>query len=208
MAAVVLRHEIEVVDTLTALGVPLEVLRDATLEGETHRDACTPFDPAVAPGFISYARTTRRLRELLVPRGWRKVDEENLALVVSPNGTMAIAVSTGDEGTGISYRDVKSKYPKGPATMAAVVRNRQLDLFGDPQPDPGEPASARRTWLLMRRRVDNKLFSELSLPQAIGDDGRVEEWSKRIILPPLDLEPGIDFSPDDGEDVVIEVTRR
>jgi hypothetical protein len=201
----ILRQEIEVVDALTALGVRRELLIEALLDGEAQRDACTPFDPSSAPGFVSYARTTRKLRELLVPLGWHSVDEDNLALVVSPNGDMAIAVSTGDEGTGVAYRPVKSKYPKGPATIAAVARN-QLLLFGEPNPKR-EPVLDRKMWMLLRRRLNSTLYCELSLPQSVGEDERVEEWATRIILPAMNLEPSI-APPDSGDDIVIDISRR
>ena len=207
MQPVVLKDPIEVVDALAELGLSWDVLREAMLGGEGERDECTANDPPGAPGFFSYARTTRRLGELLIPSGWTRQDKENLALVVSPSRDIAIAVSTGDEGTGVHYLPARSKYPKGPATVTAVEQNRQLLLFHN-ESQKTTPPAAWRTWLLLRRRVGNKLYCELSLPYSVGEDDRVEEWTRRIIFDPISFEPSINDGDDTGDPIVINVPRR
>lgn len=56
-----------VAGALARLGLRREVLVEAVLAGEAARDSCTANDPLIAPGFMSWARTTRGLREQLVP---------------------------------------------------------------------------------------------------------------------------------------------
>jgi hypothetical protein len=214
MESAVWHDPIAVADALAEMGLSLELLEDAVRAGEELRDSCTPNDPSSAPGYFSYAHTTRRLAELLVPLGWSRRDVANLALIVSPSEALAIVVSTGDEGTGAHYRQVKSKYPKGPATAMVVERNRQLDLFQpNPLPDEGleEPDDGRpfTTWMLLRRRVGDTVFWELSLPCQVGEDGRVDEWVRRIVFQSISLTPRIDDDGgDSGDEIVIDVPRR
>lgn len=211
MESAVWHDPIVVTDALAEMGLSLEALQDAVKAGEELRDGCTQNDPSNAPGVFSYARTTRRLAELLIPDGWVRRDVANLALVVSPSEDLAIVVSTGDDGTGAYYRPVKSKYPKGPATVLVVERNRQQLDFFRPNPEPPDPQEVKActTWMLLRRRVGDTLFWELSLPYKVGEDGRVEEWMRRIVFEPISLAPRIDDEGgDSGENIVIEIPRR
>src|SRR5437899_1643631 len=92
----------EIANALKALDLDHEVIREALLGGEAARDACTENDPLSAPGFFAWSFSTRKLRELLIPRSWTRRDLDGLALVVSPSAKMAIVVSTGDTETGKS----------------------------------------------------------------------------------------------------------
>src|SRR5438105_6743044 len=120
----------EVTDALAELGLTPEVLNDAILRGETARDSCTANDPPNSPGFYSWAGTGRALRDILVALGWVINDDVNYSRVVNEELNIAIAVVTGDEATGNRDFSPKTKYPKGPATQAAVTVN-QASLFGE-----------------------------------------------------------------------------
>ena len=74
---------------------------------------------------------------------------------------------------------------------------------------PGPVPTDRVTWLLLIARGVDEVRCELSLPAAIGDDGRVESWSERIILAPVGRDGEPTVSPADQEpDIVVEVSRR
>lgn len=209
MNITVLHDTAEVIDRLAQLGLTVEVLRDAVAMGEAARNACTANDPTIAPGFFAWARTTRGLRDVLAPGGWRRSRDGGLETVVDPEGKLAIAVATGDDATGRIGVAPKTKSPKGPATAAAIEQN-QMSLFADPDPVVSLPVPAERvTWLLLIARGIDEVRCELSLPEAIGEGGKVEEWSERIILEPVrrDGEPTV--TPADQEpDIVVEVSRR
>jgi hypothetical protein len=216
---VVRKRPIEVTDALSALGLNFEILRDAILAGETARDACTANDPPNAAGFDAWARTVRSLRERLIAWAWTRIDADGLPTIISPSGSIAIAVATGDEGTGKAEASPKTKYPKGPATIAVVTRNRtQLELWESNEEQVTVPNPTPQTWFLLRNRMDDTVYAELSLPAAIGDDGRVEEWAERIVLAPISLDPrgGILAQPspdpsglgDRGEGIEVPVRRR
>lgn len=205
----------EVTDSLSGLGLSVDVLRDAILAGETARDMCTANDPSNAAGFDAWARTVRNLRERLISSEWTRSEVGGLPTVVSPSGSLAMAVATGDEGTGKSNGSPRTKYAKGPATVAAVLRNRtQREFWESDAEEATVPNPTAQTWFLLRNRIDETVYAELSLPAAIGDDGRVEEWIERIILPPISLDPrgGLlqppDAGGDRGEAIDVPVRRR
>jgi len=65
----------------------------------------------------------------------------------------------------------------------------QRDFFESDEEEASIANPTAQTWFLLRNRIDETVYAELSLPAAIGDDGRVEEWIERIILPPISLDP-------------------
>src|SRR5260221_7170676 len=204
MQTAIVRKPVDVANALGELELRFEFLRDAMGSGENARDSCTPNDPQSAPGYFSYAHTTRRLAELLIPLSWTRRDVDGLALIVSPSDDVAIIISSGDEGTGIPNHPVRSRYPKGPATKMAVEQNRQLDLFPRAIQDQNQPGPWR-TWLLLRRRAEDSLYSELSLPHEVGEDDHVVEWTRRIILEPISFKPDIHHEEETGEPINIDI---
>lgn len=212
--------EVAVREQLALLGLTPEDLIDAIKFGEGHRALCTPDDPRGFPGMTAWARTVRGLRTgRLRKAGWTKDDDGNYPTLLNPDKTLAIAVATGDDGTGIydpnrPFDKPKLKYTKGPMTKAAVERNSETPYMW---PDMEEDAQAKRkaleaaanriTWMLMRRRDGDTLFSEFSLPWEISDAGQVDGWKHRIVLEPLDVDPMLHVLDDSGDDSgdVIEV---
>lgn len=210
MRTVIRTSQIDVTNDLAALGVSYDVLREAILVGEYARNECTLNDPPNGPGFIAWDKTLRRLKELLIPEGWTRRDYT----VIRPDNRMAIAVAIGDEATGDENRTPKTKYPKGAATEVAVMINRQqLELFDQILNrtiiEGGAQSDALQTWMLVRNRVDDTIFCELSLPARLGEDGRVEDWGFRIILQPITLEPNpVSGQSDEGQPIEVTVNRR
>ena len=198
----------EVTDALTKIGLTNELLLDAILRGENSRDSCTINDPPSAPGFYSWAGTVRALRDILIPLGWVRNDDVNYSRVVNAELNIAIAVVTGDEGTGNKDISPKTKYPKGPATQAAVSCN-QGNLFGMETPEPElEAEEGWTTWMLLRKRTGDLVYAELSLPSLMSKDGQVERWETRIILEPMTFDPLIDIDDDSGEPPIEVLVRR
>jgi hypothetical protein len=172
-------------ERLEGLGVSADILTQAVLVGEAARASCTFNDPPILPGVLAWGRTVRGLAELLAPKGWIRRDVGNFSTILDKRLGIAIAVATGDEATGLSSGEPRTKYPKGPNTVKVVAQNyRQLRLFDEPGDDK-TPPEAVLTWILLIARVENEVRCELSLPDSIGDDGRVEGWRERIILPPI-----------------------
>jgi hypothetical protein len=161
---------------------------------------------------VPWAKTVRALRESLVARGWRRQEPSNLPLIVSPDCTIAIAVSSGDEYTGVAAGTPQTQYPKGPVTIAAVDSNQMsLALFGQSPPaaSPSGDGPAWVLWILLIANRGNELRCELSLPAQIGEDLRVTGWVERILLEPIVLDQVPAFTTPDAEpSIPVEVRRK
>lgn len=206
-AAAVKTSTIEVVNALADLGLTSEILIEAIRRGEIARDSCTANDAPGAPGFYAWAQTVRGLRDILMPQGWVRNDDVCYSRVISPDKSIAIAVVTGDDGTGNKDMSPKTKYPKGTATQAAVNSN-QWSLFGEPLSVETEEPQTWITWMLLRKRTGDSVFAELSLPSSMTKDGQVESWQTRIILNPILIDPNIEIDDDSSEPPIDVIVRR
>lgn len=201
---------------LQALGSLNEIpLLNAVQQGQLHWSNCTDNHPPLYAPIVAWAETVSALREEVLVLGWVRSDEGNYSRVIDPSRRVAIAVATGDAGTGQSDVIPSTKAPKGPNTIEAITANvGQLDLFLPAPPLDGandaQPADELQTWILLVHRAHNEIRSELSLPHSMGTDGRVNGWRERIILPaiPIDPEPIEVIAPPQQPDLNIEIKRR
>jgi hypothetical protein len=214
----VVHQPVEVQSRLAELGLDPEALAHVIKRGYVAFTMCTVNDPPLFPGFAAWAQTVRALREYVVPQGWRRCDENNYSLVINPTEDMAIAVATGDDGTGCFDAVPTTKSSKGPSTAEAVVANQAQLTFEFEVPeasvvDDGDDDSVeeRMTWLLLVHRGEGELRSELSLPLSMGTDGRIESWQERIVLGAIPTDPTeIDITPPSPvmPDIKVDVKRR
>jgi hypothetical protein len=205
MAALKIKH-LEKVDALSKLGLTEEILENAIRRGEIARDSCTKNDPTCAPGFTAWAKTVRALRDTMMPKGWTRRDDQNFPTVLSPNQKIAIAVATGNEATGVPTADPSMKYSKGAAAQSAVELNQSY-LFPEMQAEKTAEAE-RLTWILLRRRVGEMVYAELSLPALMTKDGHIAKWDTRIILNSIPIDPDIEMQDDSSDDIDVQVIRR
>jgi hypothetical protein len=155
--------------------------------------------------------TVHALRQSLSEDGWDLCDTRNLPVAVSPNGRVAITVSSGDENTGrLGTAVPQTRNPKGTATLGVIAMNqRQLSLFetGSSDTEPRKPEVM--TWVLLVTRDAREVCFELSLPAAIGSDGRVHEWAERILFSPLPHGGQLVVTPPEAEPAVeVAVSRK
>jgi hypothetical protein len=179
---------------LRTLGVQEPELVMAVRAAEVERRSCSSLEPSIAPGFKAWVAGFRTLAEQLVIRGWEKTETKGLPRVLNPETRMAIAVVSGDEGTGIASATPKSKTPKGAQSVFLVHSNEiQQNLFEDRRfrPLPAEQEQVT-WWLLIYSDGLDAIRAELSLPVGMGEDNRFSDWKDRIIieLGDLSLPPG------------------
>lgn len=207
----------EVRARLADLGLAEESLQDVVRQGYLAFANCTENHPPLIPGILAWGETIRALREYLLPIGWTRSDENNYSVVIDPTGRIAIAVATGDDGTGRAYATPSTKAPKGPNTSAAVnVNQLELDLRIEPstresQKSPVEQGEARIvTWLLLMCRAPGEVRCELSLPSSMKVDGHIDGWSERILLGSIPLDGDVIevTPPPSAPDIMIDVRRR
>ena len=183
----------EVATRLATLGLNESELAQAVMRGILARSEVTPNHPPLYAGFVTWGTTVCALREVLLPKGWKRNDEGNYSTVVHPSRTFAIAVATGDENTGNPNSNPMTKSPKGPSTRSAVAVNlNQSLLFPELPALLNDEDENRLTWILLISHVDGKVRSELSLP--INCEGKIDGWQERIILLDTDLDPAQSIS--------------
>src|SRR5438552_5773656 len=152
MTAVVRQESGDVRQRLAELGLQDEPLRDAVRRGQLAFLNCTPNHPPPFPGMSAWAETVCALREVLSPTGWQRSNENNYALSVDPEGLVAIAVATGNDGTGRADVTPSTNARKGPSTLEAIGVNQLQFGFMDDHPVRPAPASSdgndyRMTWI-------------------------------------------------------------
>jgi hypothetical protein len=205
----------EIEARLKAMGLSSVILQEAVETGELFRSGCTSNDPKSLPGFLAWGRTTRALREKLIPKGWERIEILNLPMVVNKEKNMAIAVSSGDDATGNAVLVAKTKYAKGRATEGIIIKNlRQLSLafHEDEKLLPIQPASNQFvTWFLLVSRQNDEVFFELSLPNKIEKGQPVGDWAERIIFPSFQLQGvmgATSYQEQFEEEINVEISRK
>jgi len=185
---------------LVELGLSVDIVADALRRADVDSTACSVLDPPILEGLLRWGRTTKYLREGLLPLGWTFDNPRNLARTISPGGDFAIVVATGNERTGLADVEAGTRHHKGYATERAVIANGQLTLdLGDllrvapfdRAAGTGADAEQPTMWLLLFCVDEDAFRAELSLPAAI-DNGRITQWSERILLPVIARRPGLD----------------
>lgn len=216
---VVRADRFEVWDRLSELGLSLDDLHDVLDRAEAERRTCTGFDPPGLPGSVFWGRVVRYMRETYVPKGWKARNVDQLPLLINPDRSLAVTASSGDWATGISaLYSPRSRYPKGAATGRRVEANGQSTIPGLP-PDlteDGDEDDLLITWVLLyfheKGDEQTKLRCEFSLPLEIGAGGKIDAWSERIILPPLEFPEdviGLDGLDDEGPGAIdVPIERR
>lgn len=188
-------HEIvDVLSRLAELGLDEGDLSDAVMQGMFARSECTPNDPPLTPGYNSWSRTVRALREKLIPKHWTRSDEGNYPLVINPVGNLAIAVATGDECTAIANANPMTKSPKGPRTQSAIEVNQYQNSLFEGFPDfevPETPHKDRVTWILLQHYDQSKKEVRFELSRPSSYAGKVNGWSERIIFNSLPFDSSL-----------------
>jgi hypothetical protein len=214
MTAVVHQEAGDVRQRLAELGLEEQPLRDAVRRGQLAFISCTANHPPQFPGMSAWAETVRALREYVIPLSWQRSNDNNYALAVDPDGQVAIAVATGNDGTGRPEATPSTNARKGPSTLEAIAVNQlQFGFMGD---SPVRRAHAsphatnhRMTWVLLIHRALDEVRCELSLPSSIGEDGHIDAWRERILLGsvPFDTDFAEVVAPPQP-DITIDVRRR
>lgn len=204
---------------LAELGITSEVLIKAVESSQFARAACTENDAPNFPGIAAWNGAVRSLREDLVLENWQRLNDTGQPLIVRPDNTFALTVTSADENTGRKAEfEPRTKSSKGPRTLEKVAQNRWLfpDLEEDEVTRVQEINKRRiNTWMLLIHydKVLGQVRSELSRPVTADEDGIIIGWSERIILPPFDVEPEFDALPDEetgpnGGEIDIDIKRR
>lgn len=190
-----------------------EILRRGHLAGDfTHKGHSRTY-----PGLKVYHETNGELRSYFATRGWALTEEENIPRAVRPDGLVVLTAVSGNEHTGLRGRGMQTRRPRGEAGLRLVQQNRQLALVDLlPEDDPervGIVGQPPKTWFLLYHRAGDVIRSELSLADAVTEEGSLLVWHERLLLPEFNLHDGdgnplMGPAPSPTPDVDVPVTRR
>jgi hypothetical protein len=214
-------HEDEdAVARLAALGLTVDDLVSALVAGDAESRAWTEAAPPNMPGMARWGRTNESLRIGLAKKSknWTYGNPRNLPLTINEPLSVAIVATSGDGGTGRRQWLPSTKYAKGIAVADAVEQNEQLALFSIVDAAVGEALGAvvassngLKTWIYLYMVTPEGIFSELSLPETISDDGYIDKWRERIIFPMYRFDDAVAAAsgrPHDGGEITVTVERR
>lgn len=208
----------DVARQLAALGLVVKDVQDPVIRAVMARNFCTPDHPRIYLGMTAWGEGNAALRGGLGKKKapWSRYDKQNIPRAVNPDKTVAVTLLAGDKDTGNPDPNVtpQPKRPRREAGKQLVVNNIQESFPGmEPEEDPD--ARAQLWYLLWYRKAGpngDLVYSELSLPTAVGDNGIIERYLQRIILPVIDMSegPGADARDDQdrGPDLDIPIQRR
>lgn len=194
---------------LAQLDLTEDELLQAVNQGQFAAANCTENNPPLQRSIVAWGDTIRALREIKIPQGWLRHDEQHQQpLVLNPPKNMAITTAAGDEYTGIRDKMPSTKSGKGPMTESAIKSNALKNtLFGDIR------KKTRETWILLFCRDEQTLEirSELSLPVKMNSEKQVDDWLERIILSVIPFSAVPDKASDNQPqepDIDIKIKRR
>lgn len=212
MSAIVLfENTDEIASRLDQLEVNEVALREAVYQGHLQRTRLTINHPTIYHGLNMWGEIVAALREQLRPLGWTRQEVGSYALTAHEERGLAITVASGDEATGNPSAHPCNRSKKGRNTVEAIEANRQLELFEKLPPEIQDEADGKQTWVLMHHTdtVRGEIRLELSRPSSIGKDGKISEWSERIILGSIPFDDDlVEIYPPSGPDIEIDIRRK
>ena len=180
----------DVAERLYKLELHQDILWEAIREGHSLAQNMTENDPPASRGIAVWGKVMRRMREILIPMGWVRSDQQRYSTTVHRSGIWSVAVSAGDWRTGLPDYTPATSAEKG-SSMKDAIKTNQTEFS---QIDPAWAEISRKgrvsaTWVLLYfiNKITGDVRAELSLPIELSD-GHITGWAKRIILtPPADL---------------------
>lgn len=214
MVAIIYAHPYERDERLRRLGVTRDELIDIVRECVARRADTTDDDPQSAAGQFAWIYGTRRMRQLLRPKGLEKEILNGVETVADRKRKIRFAVISTDAGTANPDISPRNRTHKGPASERIADLNNQIEL---PLVDrAGNPISRKEDgdgytlWYLCVFDDGSDVRAELSNPIDFKS-GYFVKFSERIfILGPGEWEKVIVTNPDEdsGDSLTIDVRRK
>jgi hypothetical protein len=192
-------------------GITEEDLRKIVVRGIGAANNATLNHPRNAAGSFAYHERVKAARDLFGPFGWTRYSKKGIEYVVCPNKQIAIVMSSADGNVGRPGGLVTTKYPKGHAYEDVIAAN--CDWLGLTNADGSayfhDEEESFVTWFLLTCKVGDNVFWELSLPARIELGGRIENWERRILFAPVEVNLQPNYDPADQEpDIEVSVNKK
>ncbi|HEX7167543.1 MAG TPA: hypothetical protein VF230_11240 [Acidimicrobiales bacterium] len=185
----------EVAVRLDRLGMPADLLHEAGRRGHVDRRFASPLD---FPGRGEYDAASTGLRTICEEGGtltsaWHRATYLGIPVAFNLDETVAIAVTSGDEFTGINGdRDPRTRPIKGPNAAVAAARQGLPLLRGYDADGDGDDRGVE-LWYVLTYVDAERVRMEIS-QSALVEDGYVTGWHERVILAGVDLD-GVGLRP-------------
>jgi hypothetical protein len=183
------------VDRLADLGLKVEEIHAALGVGVGESRTWSEAAPVAMAGMARWGRINEHLRISKSKQKWSYENPRNLPLTIHPTDVFAIVATTGDAQTGSDKgAPPTTKYAKGTTYQKVIEDNAyvQMSLFVDAEVGPVlhdvAEEQPRATWILLYYVTERAVSAELSLPGSITDQGYVDYWRERILIPPYVIE--------------------
>lgn len=180
-----------------------EILERVIRPAVNESDSTHPLAPPGSSGQRMYQANVASLREVLLPRKWKKDDTDGVARTVHAERGLAIIVAAGNEFTGVPETDeyFTTKWPKGSCALTGVRYVAEgFDAIDETFPASPNVKGVWEVWYLVHHRVEDEVRVEISKPGRLDGRDHPCDWIERIILNPLKLNPEVDIHPDSDDD--------
>ncbi|MFK4048748.1 hypothetical protein [Acinetobacter venetianus] len=162
-------------------GLSVELLKSIATAAVTHASQVTKNNAANAYGVYLYQNFIKSLRDQLKIHGWNKSSVHNREATISPDLSTSIVVMSATQGVCINQPPnlPTNKNPKGPKFIEDMVKQFKdsivLPLF--------EELPNLSYWTLLHYRDEEKLYLELSRPNAMTSDCKyIASYHERIFI--------------------------
>ena len=172
---------------LLELGFPREIIETTIEVWAAGLNSTTPLHPRNYGGIVGWAEGVRTLREEGIPFGLEPYYEEGVEMCVCRESTVGVVIAQGNSATGDRDRDPTTKYPRGPKSREVLLSQPLLPFMVPAVADEEGEQSPFDIWLLLVHLCGTEVRAELSRPRIIDEDGVIQRWRERILLPPTQL---------------------
>ncbi|WP_156925914.1 hypothetical protein [Glycomyces arizonensis] len=175
---------------LNEFGLRFEDFEASFKYGLDEAATCTDKDVSFCKGTLLYSRIGRRLQEILEPADWQDSRPHNQKSVLHFGFGIRVLHLTGNGETGNAdpRAVVAPARPGGQARRDLIAKNTEPTVLGKFDPS---------TWFLLYKLGSATLRSELSYTETPPDDEDEYHWIERIVLPEVELPPGLRAGDED-----------
>lgn len=165
----------------------------------------TKFGAPNCKGTELYQRMTESLRDCLSSCGWETLDTFEVPCIVSRrDGIRLVCAASGGPSTGIDYPAKPVVKKRGTGTLRLAGRQKyQMDVIPgmadlSEQEDKTSGIDDLDFYYLLMYLDEKHEEIRVEVSSPVFDKcGNLIEWSRRIILPPVDLAPAPSVAPDE-----------
>ncbi|QPK78584.1 hypothetical protein G7Y31_08475 [Corynebacterium lizhenjunii] len=187
---------------LAALDISVEDLRDSLLDAfDAANNRDSKYWPNTSQGYEFWAQLVHGVRSRLdKSEHWEVDNPDNRPVMLREGKRYELAFARGDAATGNPDAEPNFARKAGPATISAANRFLDPDQFAlislanliTAEESSGPSSHPAGTWIVLYRYREGTINCEVSIPARIDNNGFVDSWWVRVLLPPITDFPNVD----------------